>query len=382
MKGPLEGISVLELTRVGPGEHCTQILADMGADVLKIELPPSAGAAERPPSDPPNRNKRSIVLDLKTSAGQATLRQLSARADVLLEGFRPGVAARLGAGWPELQAINPRLVYCAMSGYGQTGPYRDRSGHDLNYIAQAGVLDLIGSPGSPPVIPLNLVADLGGASLHAALGIVLALFARERTGRGQFVDISYLDCAVSLLAATPILRRLVVDGKAPRRGEGWLGGGFPYYAIYACADERLLTLACTEASQWRRFCEAVGRPDLAGYCRASDHVHRAPNASEAAARKQVAQLLRGRKLHEWLALLESADVCAAPVLEPAEIFEDPHLRMRGMIRSGCGPQELAEQRFGIAIGLSMTPGSIRLPAPQTGQHTEEVLRELGCRDQG
>src|SRR6266498_250100 len=207
--GVLDGIKILELARVPPAEMPGMMFADMGADVLKIETPEptrdtSLEAQRREAFTFVNRNKRSLALNLKSPEGQAIFRKLAAGADVIIEGFRPGVMARLGADYETIRALNPRIVYCSLSGFGQDGPYRDYPAHDMNYLSLAGVLNLIGDAGSTkPVIPLNLVADYASASLHGALGIVLALFGRERTGRGQHVDVSYLDTTVSLLAATP-----------------------------------------------------------------------------------------------------------------------------------------------------------------------------------
>src|SRR5947209_2485522 len=270
--GVLDGIKVLELARVPPAEMPGMMLADMGADVLKIETPSDTQ------EDPDwqrrsafvyvNRNKRSLALNMKAPEGQGLFKKLAAEADVIIEGFRPGVMKRLGAGYDELKALNPRLVYCSLSGFGQDGPYRDFPAHDMNYLSLAGVLNLIGEPDRKPVIPLNLVADYAGASLHGALGIMLALFARERTGRGQHVDVSYLDTTVSLLAATPNLRFLFSDGLAPRRGEGFLGGSYPYYAIYSTRDDKLLTIGCTEPWLWENFCTAIGRPDFKRFAHA------------------------------------------------------------------------------------------------------------------
>ena len=229
--GVLDGIKIIELARVPPAEMPGMMLADMGADVLKIETPepdrPRDLVNERRTAFAfVNRNKRSMTLNLKSPDGQAILRQLAETADVIVEGFRPGVMKRLGADYETARALNPRLVYCSLSGFGQDGPYRDYPAHDMNYLSLAGVLGLIGERDRKPVIPLNLVADYAGASLHGALGIALALFARERTGRGQHVDVSYLDTTVSLLAATPNMRYFFSDGVAPRRGEGFLGGSY------------------------------------------------------------------------------------------------------------------------------------------------------------
>ena len=281
--GVLDGIKILELARVPPAEMPGMIMADMGADVLKIETPEPDRVNDelnirRTIHAFVNRNKRSMTLNMKSPEGQAMFRKLAAGADVIVEGFRPGVMDRLGAGYQAIRELNPRIIYCSLSGFGQDGPYRNYPAHDMNYLSLAGVLNLIGEAGSKkPVIPLNLVADYAGASLHGALGIALALFARERTGRGQHVDISYLDTTLSLLAATPNMRFFFSDGVAPNRGEGFLGGSYPYYAIYETRDDKLLTIGCTEPWLWENFCKAIERPDFARFARKPDQFVRAAN---------------------------------------------------------------------------------------------------------
>jgi crotonobetainyl-CoA:carnitine CoA-transferase CaiB-like acyl-CoA transferase len=354
----------------------------MGADVLKIETP----EAERPRGVEAdrrtafafvNRNKRSLTLNLKAPEGQAIFRRLAAGADVIVEGFRPGVMKRLGADYEALHALNPRLVYCSLSGFGQDGPYRDFPAHDLNYISLAGVLGLIGEAGRKPVIPLNLVADYAGASLHGALGIMLALFARERTGRGQHVDVAYLDTSVSLLAATPNMRFFFSDGVAPRRGEGFLGGSYPYYAIYETRDGKLLTIGCTEPWLWENFCRAIGRPEFARCARQPDQFVRAANAEEEAVRHEIEALMRTRDRDDWYEQLVRADVCVGKVYDVEEVVADPQIRHRHMIVETEHPTIGKVRQFGIAIKLSDTPGSVRSAAPLPGEHTESVLKDIG-----
>ena len=381
--GVLDGIKILELARVPPAEMPAMLLADMGAEVLKIESPDP----ERPTGDEwarrtihsfTNRNKRAMTLDMKTAEGQAIFRKLAATADVLVEGFRPGVMKRLGADYDTLRALNPRLVYCSLSGFGQDGPYRDYPAHDMNYLSLAGVLGLIGDAGSKkPVIPLNLVADYAGASLHGALGIALALFARERTGRGQHVDVSYLDTSVSLLAATPNMRFFFSDGMAPRRGEGFLGGSYPYYAIYETRDEKLLTIGCTEPWLWANFCKAIGRPDLERFARKPDQFVRAANAEEAAAREEIEAIIRTRDRDDWYERLVKADVCVGKVYDVEEMVHDPQITHRQMIIDVEHPTHGRVRQFGVAIKLSDTPGSVRSAAPLSGEHTDVVLKDLG-----
>jgi crotonobetainyl-CoA:carnitine CoA-transferase CaiB-like acyl-CoA transferase len=377
----LDGIKILELARVPPAELPGMMFADMGAEVLKIETPP-----ERPEDDEwqrravfayVNRNKRSLALNLKAAEGQAILKRLAATADVLIEGFRPGVMKRLGADYETIRAVNPRIVYCSLSGFGQNGPYRDYPAHDMNYLSLAGILGLIGEPDRKPQIPLNIIADYAGASMHGALGVMFALFARERTGRGQHVDVSYLDTSVALLAATPNMRFFFSDGLAPRRGGGFLGGSYPYYAVYETKDDRLLTIGCTEPWLWENFCKAVGRPDFARFARKPDQFVRAANAEEVQAREEIQKIIRTRTRDEWFEILVKADVCVGKVYHPEEMVTDPQVQARDMLVDVEHPVHGKVREFGIPIKLSETPGSVRQAGPYTGEHSDEVLRELG-----
>ncbi len=375
---PLDGITVLELARVAPGEFCTMLLADMGAEVLKIETPQDGEEDPRRAAFAfVNRNKRSLALNLKAPEGQAVFRRLAAGADVVVEGFRPGVTRRLGADYETVRALNPRVVYCSLSGFGQDGPYRDHPAHDMNYLSLAGVLGLIGEPDRKPAIPLNIIADYAGASLHGALGIALALFARERTGRGQHVDVSYLDTTVALLAATPNMRYFWSDGIAPRRGAGFLGGSYPYYAIYETKDGQLLTIGCTEPWLWENFCRAIGRPDFARFARKPDQFVRAANAEEEAARREIEAIIRTRTRDEWFDLLVAADVCVGKVYDVDEMARDPQIIHRQMIIEVEHPTHGKVRQFGIALKLSDTPGAVTRAAPHRGEHTDEVLGALG-----
>jgi alpha-methylacyl-CoA racemase len=377
----LTGIRILELARVPPAELPGMLLSDLGADVLKIETP-----LARPLSDQDrrravfsavNRNKRSLALNLKTPDGQAIFLKLARAADVIVEGFRPGVMRRLGADYDAIQALNPRIVYCSLSGFGQTGPYRHVPAHDLNYLALSGILSLIGEAGRTPQIPLNLVADYGGASLHGALGIMVALFARERTGRGQHVDVSYLDASISLLGATPNMRGFWSDDAPPARGAGFLSGMFPYYAVYETKDARYITIACYEPVFWERFCAAIERPDLARFAFRDEHAVRAPTPEETAARADVQRLIATRTRDEWWRLLTDAGTCVAPVYDPAEAFADPQVRARGMVVSVQHPEYGEIHQTGTAIKLSETADGATGPAPVPGEHTDGVLTELG-----
>lgn len=387
MAGALAGTTVLELTRVSPGSFCTMILADMGADVLKIETPPalspesgsgmSARTERQAAFSYVNRNKRSLGLNLKTPEGQAILHQLAAGADVLVEGFRPGVMQRLKADYATLSQLNPRLVYCSLSGFGQDGPYRDRPAHDLNYLAISGVLNLIGETGRPPAIPLNIIADYGGAAMHGVVGILLALFTRHRTGRGQHVDVAYLDATLSLLAATPLMANAFADGVMPQRGHGPYTGLYAFYTTYETQDGRRLSVGCSEPWLWDNLCKALGRPDLGRYYRRIEHLTRAPTPEEASVRAQLQAIFLQRTRDDWLAYLADKNVCIGPVHTAAEVFADPQVQHRQMLLTHRTAAGEVVQQAGIALRLSDTPGSVRHLGPRLGQHTDEVLSALG-----
>jgi alpha-methylacyl-CoA racemase len=387
MPGPLEGIKVLELIRVAPGAFCTMMLADMGAEVLKIETPPTDASeatagqataeARRAAFQFVNRNKQSIAINLKHPAGQKILHQLAADADVLVEGFRPGVMARLGGDYATLSQINPRLIYCSLSGFGQDGPYRDLPAHDINYLSIGGVLNLIGEPDRPPAIPLNIIADYAGASMHGAVGILLALLARQQTGRGQWVDVSYLDTTISLLAATPMVRNFFFNGSAYGRGEGALGGSFPYYTTYETADGKLLSVGCTEPWLWQNFCTAIGRADLAKFALRSEHFAGLADSTAQQAKQEVQEVLRRKTRDEWCAFFQDKNVCVGPVYTVAETFQDPQVVARNMVVDIEDSRYGTVRQAGVAIKLSETPGSIRHVGPLVGEHTEAVLETLG-----
>ena len=387
MPGPLEGIKILELIRVPPGAFCTMMLADMGADVLKIESPPTdtseAGAGQataetrRAAFQFVNRNKQSIAINLKHPAGQKILHRLAEDADILVEGFRPGVMARLGGDYTTLSQLNPRLIYCSLSGFGQDGPYRDLPAHDINYLSIGGVLDLIGEPHRPPAIPLNIIADYAGASMHGVVGILLALLARQQTGRGQWVDVSYLDTTISLLAATPMVRDFFFNGSACGRGEGALGGSFPYYTTYETADGKLLSVGCTEPWLWQNFCTAIGRADLAKFALRSEHFAGLADRAAQQAKQEVQEVLRHKTRDEWCTFFKDKNVCVGPVYTVAETIQDPQVVARNMVVDVEDSRYGTVRQVGVALKLSETPGSIRHVGSTVGEHTEVVLETLG-----
>ena len=383
----LEGIKILELSRVSPGAFCTMMLADMGADVLKIETPPggqSGGSGVSATDERQamfsyvNRNKRSLGLNLKTPEGQNILHQLVAGADVLVEGFRPGVMQRLNADYATLNEINPRLVYCSLSGFGQSGPYRDLPAHDVNYLAMSGVLNLVGpTADAPPAIPLNLIADYGGAAMHGMLGILLALHARHQTGRGQHVDVAYLDSTISLLSATLLAQNFFTDGLVPQRGVGPYSGQYAFYTTYETKDEKLLSVGCSEPWLWGNLCKALGRPDLEQFYRHEGHLKRTPNKEEARVRDQLQNIFRQRTRDEWVSFLQDKNVCIGPVNTLAEVFDDPQVQHRQMLLEQHDSTHGTIRQAGIGLKLSDTPGGVRHLGPRLGEHTAAVLSELG-----
>lgn len=372
----LAGIRVLELGRVPPLELPGLMFSDMGADVIKVESPATECEMrdETRRYSHTNSGKRSVTIDLKSPAGLAAFLELARTADVIVEGFRPGVMQRLGADYEAVRSLNPRLVYCSMSGFGQTGPDRLRPAHDLNFLAQSGALGLWSSPGRSPDIPLNLVADYGGAAMHAALAIMFALFARERGASGQCIDIAYLDCTVALLAATPNVRQLLTQGHVPEAREGVFCGDFPYYTTYLTADSQLLAVACSEPHLWKNFCEAIGLSELAVHARQDDHYRRRTNALEDAAKTQVAKVLRERTASEWLEHFAERDACVTLVNSVAQMLADPQLIARGMVHRNDG--QLA---FGSPMRMSKTRPLARRPAPLPGEHTAEILANIERR---
>jgi alpha-methylacyl-CoA racemase len=378
---PLDGVRVLDLSRLLPGPFCSLLLADFGADVVKVEdtaqgdymrwAPPVYEGADASAASAMflalNRNKRSVRINLKEERGREVLFALARESDVLLESFRPGVLDRLGCGYEALRAANPGLVYCAISGYGQDSPLRDRSGHDLNYLALAGLLGLTGDADGPPVQPAGQIADLGGGALMAAFGILAALRERDRSGAGQLVDVSMTDGTLSWL--TMVAARFLADGAVPRSGDLELGGALVCYRPYRCADG-WITIGALEPKFWAAFCHGVGREDLiAGqFDRPGSDTHRA-----------VEEVVAARTRAEWAAFAAEHDCCIEPVLDLDEALESDHVRAREMLVEIDQPGAAEPVRqLGVPVKLSRTPGdTAQRPGPALGEHTEQVLRELG-----
>lgn len=375
MTDALQDTTVLEMSGTNPGSFCTMMLACMGAEVLKIEAP---DMGERQiVSAYLDRNKKSLGLDLSSAAGQEVLHKLAGSADVLVESFQPGAMQQLNADYPTLSRINPRLVYCSLSGYGQTGPYRDLPGSDITYLAMSGVLGLIGEADRPPAIPLDLIADYGGAAMHGVVGILLALYARDNSGRGQHVDVSHLDATLSMLAASPLMGPFFDGGVTPRRGQGPYSGRYAFYTTYETQDGKLLSVGSSEPWLWKNLCEALGRPDLSQYSRGPEHLTRGPTPEEAQVREALQTVFRQRSRDDWLACLADKNVCVSAVNTLSEVFEDPQVQHRNMLVEHEGPDGKPTRQVGMGIKLSDTPGRFRRPVPQPGQHTDEILSGLG-----
>jgi alpha-methylacyl-CoA racemase len=386
MSLPLEGLTVLDLSRLLPGGFCSLLLADFGADVIKVE---DTGMGDYIRWSPPyyegaadtakgalflslNRGKRSIRLNLKSDGGREALLRLVRDADVLLESFRPGVLDRLGVGYERLRLQNPGLVYCAITGYGQDGPNRGRSGHDMNYLGLNGLLGLTGDADGPPVQTAGQIADLGGGALMAAVGILVALRERERSGEGQLVDCSMFDGSLSWLAM--LAAEAFATGRAPRRGELGLAVRYNCYRPYECADG-WVTLGALEPKFWQAFCEGVGRPDLA------EHAFDAPGSASHA---DVAAIFRERTRDEWRAFASEHDCCLEPVLGLDEALESELVAAREMVVDLAQPGATRPVKLlGVPVKLSRTPGDpSRAPGPELGEHTDEVLAAAGYeRDQ-
>ena len=320
------------------------------------------------------------MVNLKSEAGREIFYRLSRRADVIVEGFRPGVTKRLKIDYATINKLNPEIIYCSLSGYGQDGPYRTFPGHDVNYIAMAGVLGLIGSSERPPDIPLNLVADFAGAALYGALGVSVALVARNKTGKGQYVDVSYMDGAISLM--TWFNSGYLFDGSMLKRGESWLHGAYPYYGVYETKDGKYITIGCLEPHFWENLCRFLGKEEYVPYHFALEHTsHRPENGKWDEIRSSLKQVFLTRTRDEWFELLIRNDVPVGKVHTPDEVFSDPQVLHRQMVIEVEHPTLGKIKQVGIAPKLSSTPGKVRSLSPLPGEHTDEILRGLGYRQE-
>ncbi len=383
-KGPLAGLRVLDLTRLLPGPVATMHLADLGAEVIKIEdtgagdYARAMGPGERAKAGSEgsgdsvffrlvNRNKKSLRLDLKQAAGVDAFLRLAKDADVVFESFRPGVVDKLGIGYEAVKAINPRVVYCAITGYGQTGPWAELAGHDINYLATSGLLDQIGhhdgEQSGPPAIPNLQVGDLLGGALTPLLGVLAAVIGAKTTGQGSHVDVAMTD-AVLAHNIFPLVTTQVFGKPAPR-GADLLTGGVPCYGVYRTADDRYLAVGALEPKFWQAMCAALNRPDLAPHGLATGSKGREVKAEPAA-------LLASQTMAHWEPIFAAADCCVTPILRVDEVLQHPQITARDMVVELGGVKQYAPP-----FKLSAWPWAAPMPAPAAGADSEAVLAAAG-----
>jgi alpha-methylacyl-CoA racemase len=361
MELPLDGIRVLDIGTLTPGKFCTSMLADMGAAVLRVERPAASAGAISQEDLALNRNKRSLALDLRADAGREILVRLAHRCDAVIESYRPGVAKRLGIDYASLSARNPRLVYCSLSGFGQTGPLANRPGYDLLFAAQSGLLSAIAGSGRAPAVPGAYLSD-AVSGITAALAICAALVEQQKTGKGRYVDLAMLDSVFALLAVS---HGVVSDGKGAD-GDAYAS---PFYDIYETADGRHLALGAIRAESSRALCRELGRPEMAekGFGNAQER---------AAASAFLAETFKRAPASEWMARLSALDIEIAPVNAPDEAFADPQLVARGMAPEDSHPASGRFRRIATPVRFfAERPASV--PAPMVGQNSQEVLLEIG-----
>ena len=363
--GALDGITVIDLSRLLPGPYCSMILADHGARVISIES--RKFIADGLFFNTINRNKEHMTLNLKTAEGKEIFFQLIEKADVMLEGFRPGVVKRLGVDYQSVQKVKPDIIYCSISGYGQTGSFVDRVGHDVNYLGKAGTLNLIGEPDRPPSIPGIQIADIGGGAMNAAIGILLALFARGNNGRGQYIDISMTDGVVAFLPAALYFQQLT--GQDPRRSDAMLSHRYACYNTYETADGRHLSIGAVEYRFWEKLCDHLDVPEFAAL------------QYDDARRKEIIEFMRitfkKKTLAEWDQELADLDICWGRIQTLSEVIADPLFREREMILEVPGASGEKQTAIGVPVKLSDTPGSVRSAAVDFGANTAAILKELG-----
>ena len=381
----LEGLKIIDFTRYAPGQYCTTLLGDLGADIIRIEEPTkrTGRRAEQgvgvdhsliepffadvwSPHNAFNRNKRSIVLNLKSDAAKEIVYKLAKNADVVVEEFRPGVGKRLGVDYAALSKINPRIVYCSSTGFGQDGPYRDVVGHDINYLAIAGTLSIIGEKGGRPVVPSNFIGDMAGGGMQCAVGILSAIIARQTTGRGQYVDNAMTDGILSLMIQT--FAWYHSWNRPLKRGDEFTTGGSPALEVYQTKDGKYIALGCFEPWFWVNLCKAVGREDLVPY---QEYEPKRKEVFES-----FRKIFRTRTRDEWFEYLKDKDVAVSKVLDLDEVEKDPQVLHRKMIVEVDHPTAGKVKQIGIGVKLSDTPGAIRNVLAKPGEHTDRVLAEL------
>ncbi|MFA5180293.1 MAG: CaiB/BaiF CoA-transferase family protein [Syntrophales bacterium] len=374
---PLEGMQVLDLSQMLPGGLCTQILADLGADVIKIENPQGGdGFRNAPPRIGANgsffhilnRNKKSITLNIKKPAGKDIFLKMAAHADVIIENARPGAMKKIGLAYEDMQRLNSKMIYCSLTGFGQTGPYRERPAHDINILAISGILDLLGEKGRPPIVPAIMISGAGGGGINAALAIMAALLRRERTGEGQYLDVSILDGLSPFLAL--MMSEYLARKEAPVRGESRLGGGHACYNIYESRDGKFIALGCLEEKFWEELCRCLKREDLI-----DDLMAPLPRQAEMIEELKAIFLQKTRA--EWMVILGQYDICFSPVNSLPEALEDPQVRHRGLWFQTTHPADGNIPQQAFPVKFSQDQPELRTPPPLLGEHTREILKALG-----
>jgi crotonobetainyl-CoA:carnitine CoA-transferase CaiB-like acyl-CoA transferase len=379
--GLLKELKMLDLSRLLPGPYCSLLLADLGMEVLKVEDPEQGdytrGIGPIRKKDSAiflalNRNKKSIKLNLKIREGKEIFYRLIQFYDIILESFRPGVMDRLGIGYQELKKRNPRIILCSVSGYGQDGPYQGRSGHDINYIGLGGVLEITGVKNQDPVLPGVQIADIGGGGMMAAIAILAAAIHREKTGEGEFLDISMMDSVVSWLSIHA--GKYFMDGELLKRGDTPLTGRYACYQVYPTKDGRYMSLGALEPKFWKNFCEAVGRADLMNkqFIEGEDQLRII---------EEIQNLFKTKTQQEWVDFFENVDACCEPILTFEQVFEHPQVLHRQMVIETEHPIEGNFRQLGNPIKSSRFPFEIRTPSPAWGEHTMEVLRATGFSEE-
>lgn len=372
---------MVDLSRLLPGPYCTLLLADLGMEVLKIEDPEQGdymrqmGPVRKKDSVlflSVNRNKKSMTLNLKTEEGKKIFYQLIESYDVVLESFRPGVMDRLGIGYQQLKKRNPRMILCALSGYGQDGPYRERSGHDINYIGLGGILELTGMKNSPPIPPAVQIADIGAGGMMAAIAILAAIIQRQKTGEGQYLDVSMLDGVISWLSMHA--GKYLFDREVPKRGDMLLTGRYACYQVYPTKDGRYMSLGSLEQKFWKNFCEAIGRRDLV-------RKQFVEGEEQVRAIEEVKELFKTKTQKEWVDFFKNSDACCEPILTFEEVFQHPQVLHREMLKEFDHPVEGKIRQVGNPIKSPQFNFEIRTPPPLRGEHTIEVLKEIGYSEE-
>jgi len=373
--GPLEGTKILDLSLYGPGRYCSMILADLGAEVITVEIPRTTGKmVGMMTSDTEahyiglNRNKKSIAVNIKKDEGKEIFYRLAEKVDVILETNRPGTLKRRGMDYETVSKLNPRLIYCSITGYGQKGPYARRPGHDINFVAMSGILGLSGSKSGPPSYVVSpMIADVLGGTNQAVIAIIAALFARDRTGKGQYIDVSSTDGAVFYhwVHAPQFFR----DGVSPERTESPTGSDMAWMNIYKAKDGKYFTIGCFEPWLWGNLCKLVGREDLIPK-------HFGSPEEQQESYQALSQAFAAKNRDEWVKLLDEADVCVAPVYDFEEMFADPHYKDHQVVVELEHPKLGKVKLLNTPFKLSDTPAKVRTRPPLWAEHTREILSTL------